>query len=412
MKNKEINLNAETPEQTKKAAKSVKVPKTVTRAKATLYMAVTAVITVAVTLAGVFAVLNGSSFGKTVTKLYALNKIVQGNFTGTVDAEKLDDALLEAYVDTLEDDYGFYKSAEKAESVSNSLKGENYGIGITVVYEKSNQWLYVLRVYQNSPAEKAGLKGGDCITAVDGATVAELGNKKAVAAIKKEKGSTVKLTVLRENNELELSAICGDYVEQSVFYRMIGTKAYIEITGFNDATVPQFKEALAFVKAQKATGVIFDLRDNGGGTVDSAAEILDLLLGECDIISVEYKNSPKTVLYKSNAEKLELPMTVIANSETASAAELFTAALRDAAGAKIVGNTTYGKGVMQRTYFLQDGSCVRLTVAKFYPPSGICFDKIGITPDVEVNFTEEQQSNYYKLGDSDPYIQAALNILN
>lgn len=375
-------------------------------------MAITFFVTVIVTLGGVGLAFNSSNFGQTVTKLYVLNKIVQKNFTGTVNAEALDNALLEAYVDTLEDDYGFYKSAEKAETVSNSFKGENYGIGITVVYEKENKWLYVLRVYQNSPAEAAGLKPGDCITAVDGKTVAELGNKKAVAAIKKEKGSQVQLTVLRENSTLELLPVCGDYVEQTVFYRMIGTKAYVEITGFNDATVSQFKEALAFLKAQKATGVVFDLRDNGGGTVDSAAEILDLLLGECDIISVKYKNGPKQVLYKSNAEKLDLPMTVIANHETASAAELFTAALRDVAQAKIVGNTTYGKGVMQRTYFLQDGSCVRFTVAEFYPPSGVCFNKIGIEPDVEVNYTEAQQSNYYKLGNSDPYIKAALKHLN
>lgn len=388
--------------------KIIKMPKTVTRRKAVLCAVIAAVTAIIFTLAVLWFYLSNSAFGQTLTKLYALNRLVQQNYTGSVSTEKLDEALLNAYVDTMDDKYGFYEGAKSAEAVADSFKGESYGVGITVLYEKANHCLFVYRVYEGGPAEQAGLKVGDRITAVDGQTVKELGYKKAVAAIKKQKNTAVTLTVLRGSQTVELKPVCGEFTEQAVFYRLIGQKAYIQITGFNDATVTQFEKALAFANTQKATGLVFDVRDNGGGTVDSAAKMLDLLLGECNIISVEYKNQPKKVLYRSNKEKTNLPMVVIANGETASAAELFTAALRDAGNAKIVGNTTYGKGVMQRTYFFNDGSCVRMTVAKFYPPGGVCFDQKGIDPDVTVTYTAEQQNNYHLLGDADPYIQAAL----
>lgn len=390
-------------------AQNSRPQKTVSRRCAVLCAAIAALTGVLATCLALWLYLSNSTFGQTLTKLYTLNQIAQNNYTGSLSAEQLDDTLLNAYVDTMDDKYGFYEGKKNAETVADSFKGENYGIGVTVLYEKANHCLYVYRVYENGPAQKAGLQAGDRITAIDGQTVEKLGYKKAVAAIKKQKNTAVNLTVLRSGTGITVQPVCDDYVEQTVFYHMIAQKAYIQITGFNDATVEQFKKAIAFATQQNANGLVFDVRDNGGGTVDSAAKMLDMLLGECNIISVEYKNKTKKVLYRSDAEKLDLPMTVIANGETASAAELFTAALRDAGHAKIVGNTTYGKGVMQRTYFFSDGSCVRMTVAKFYPPGGVCFDQKGIEPDVTVQYTAEQQNNYHLLGDSDPYIQAALN---
>jgi len=345
-------------------------------------------------------------------KLTQINSLVRQYYSGEIDDKILDDALADAYMRSINDKYGFYKNTEDSAIVEDSLEGNTSGIGVTVFNDQKNSALTVFRVDSNSPADKAGIKIGDMITAIDGKTVKEVGFEQSVKSIARELGQTAEITLLRDGETLKLKVVYKEFVRQCVYYNEIENYGYICITAFNDATVPQFKQAYNDLTEKNVKGFIFDLRDNGGGTVDSVCEILDILVGECDLITIVYADGSKEISAKSDANKCELPMVVLTNEKTASASELFAANLRDMSKTKLIGNNTYGKGVVQRTYFLNDGSCVRFTVGEFLPAGGKGFDGKGLAPDFEVSFTEEEQKNQYTLGSDDPYIKKALEVLS
>lgn len=345
-------------------------------------------------------------------KLMQIDSLVRKYYSGEIDEKAMDDALASAYMYAINDKYGFYRNTEDTVQVENSLEGNASGIGVTVFNDEENKALAVFRVDSGSPADKAGIKNGDKITAIDGKTIAETGFSESVASIKREIGQTAKITLLRDGKSLDVNVKYQDFVRQSVYYELIDNYAYVCITAFNEATVGQFKQTYDMLIKDKAKGIIFDLRDNGGGTVDSVCAILDILVGECDLITIKYADGSKEISHKSNAEKCDLPMVVLTNESTASASELFSANLRDMAKSLLIGNNTYGKGVVQRTYFLSDGSCVRFTVGEFLPAGGKGFNEKGLAPDFEVNFTEEQAKNRYALGKDDPYLKKAIEQLN
>ena len=345
-------------------------------------------------------------------KLMQIDSLVREYYSGEIDEDALDDALANAYMYAIDDKYGFYRNAEDTVQVENSLEGNASGIGVTVFNDEENKALAVFRVDSGSPADKAGIKNGDKITAIDGKTVAETGFSESVESIKREIGQTAKITLLRDGKSLDINVKYEDFVRQSVYYELIDDYAFVCITAFNEATVGQFKQTYDMLIKDNAKGIIFDLRDNGGGTVDSVCEILDILVGECDLITIKYADGSKEISHKSDAKKCELPMVVLTNEATASAAELFSANLRDMAKSLLIGNNTYGKGVVQRTYFLSDGSCVRFTVGEFLPAGGKGFNEKGLAPDFEVNFTKEQSENRYALGKDDPYLKKAIEQLN
>lgn len=345
-------------------------------------------------------------------KLTQINSLVRKYYSGEIDDAVLDDALATAYMKAINDKYGFYKNAEDSVLVENSLEGNSSGIGVTIFYDEENNSLMVFRVDSKSPADKAGIKVGDMIIAIDDKKVADIGFDESVKSIRREIGQKAKITLLREGKTFDLDIVYEDFVRQSVYYEVIDDFGLICITAFNEATVAQFEQAYEDLTAQKVKGLIFDLRDNGGGTVDSVCKILDTLVGECDLITIMYADGSKKVSAKSNASKCDLPMAVLTNKSTASASELFTANLKNMSKALVVGNNTYGKGVVQRTYFLNDGSCVRFTVGEFLPAGGEGFNKKGIAPDFEVSFTEEQAKKRYTLGEEDPYLKKAIEQLN
>lgn len=353
-----------------------------------------------------------SLFTSPSAKLDQIDSLVRSYYSGEIDDTALDDALATAYMRAINDKYGFYRNAEDSVQVENSLEGNASGIGVTVFNDQENKALSVFRVDNGSPAAKSGIKIGDKIIAIDGKTVAETGFSESVEAIKREIGQTAEITLLRDGKSLDLKVKYEDFVRQSVYYEVIDNYAYVCITAFNEATVGQFKQTYNTLINDKVEGIIFDLRDNGGGTVDSVCEILDILVAECDLITIKYADGSKEISHKSDAKRCELPMVVLTNEATASASELFSANLRDMAKALLIGNNTYGKGVVQRTYFLNDGSCIRFTVGEFLPAGGKGFNLKGLAPDFEVNFTEEQAENRYALGANDPYIQKAVEQLN
>ena len=347
-------------------------------------------------------------------KLSALESVVRSYY---VDAEELDDRTLSdmmaaGYIFGLGDQYSAYLGEETYSSILYSNQGGSSGVGVTVVYDPDAGAMRVIRVSQDSPAGKADLRRHDWITAVDGVAVTQENYSESVENIRGDNGTDVTLTVRRENTTFDVTVTRSDYTSESVFSRMIGTVCYIEITDFNAATVEQFRTALDDAIAAGATGLIFDLRDNTGGLVDATSQMLDMLLPEGEIAYAVYNGGKRVSLAKSDADEIDLPMVVLTNGATASASEYFTSALRDFGKAVVIGEKTFGKGIMQSTIPLGDGTAVRLTVAKFYTPSGAEFHGIGLTPDKEVLLDDSVLSRFLLADEDEPVLQAALEELN
>ncbi|MBQ1283433.1 MAG: PDZ domain-containing protein [Clostridia bacterium] len=347
-----------------------------------------------------------------LSKYYEIKSLIDDYFVEEISDGELADGMALGAIYSLDDRYSAYFTAEEYSKVLDNNEGLGAGIGVDVTKHPDTGNIYVINVYNGSPAEAAGFKSGDSIVSVDGKNVADLGFDSAVALIGGKEGTVCKIGVLRDGEETVLEPVRGRYVMTSVYYHMIDTVGYIQSTDFNTATVAQFKDAVSDVTDKGATALIFDVRQNSGGTLDSVEKILDIILPEGDVVSATYKNGNKKVLFSSDKNEIDLPMTVLCNEKTASAAELFAAAIRDFGKGKLVGETTYGKGVMQRTFGLSDGSAVRLTIAYFNPPSGINFNGEGLTPDVSVELTDDQDKYYYFLDDqTDPVIASALKVL-
>lgn len=345
-------------------------------------------------------------------KLKQLDFFVNNYYYGEIDSTKINDMLIRGYVSGLDDKYARYFSVEETEERTNDLEGKGQGIGIIVIRYPDSENIYVKNVYDNGPAFNAGIKSGDQIIAVDGASVEQLTYAKALETMMKPVGATMKLTILRDAQTFDVSVTCSAFAAQSVFAKKINDYGYVQITSFNSETVLQFENAVNKLVSDGAKALIFDLRSNGGGTVDSVCEMVDFLCPEGDIMTVKYADGKTEVLGESDKEETELSMVVLTDGDTASAAELFTASVKDFGKGVSVGSTTFGKGVMQTTYVFTDGSSVAFTVAEFFPHSGKSFNEKGIEPDVEYTLTEEQLKYIYVTPpEEDPMVSAAVEYL-
>ncbi len=380
-------------------------------------MILAAAMTFSVTMIFVFRLGFSSSIpdsaGGTATeqKLKDLDRLVSDNFYTDADEKALADGIAAGFIAGLDDKYSAYMSAESYAKEKQDTMGKSVGVGINIMLDESG-YILVESVTPETPAAEAGVQAGDLIVKAGGQDVKEIGYDAAYEQLIGEVGTRCVFTVRRDGEDLEIDVIRREYDALSIYARMIGTVGYIKITGFHDNTPDQFEKALDSLREENPKGLVFDLRGNGGGTLDSVAKMLDILLPEGDIVSAAYKGGKTEVLYTSDANEIDLPMNVLINSGTASASELFAAALRDYNKGKLVGENSYGKGVMQRTYELDDGSAVKITIALFNPPSGGNFNGKGLAPDIEVLLTDEQRQNFLSLTDEeDPQLQAAVKDL-
>lgn len=312
--------------------------------------------------------------------------IVDKNFYyDSSDKEKLVDSAVGGFISGLEDRYSRYQSIEQTEERKDSQAGLKIGIGVTVSLDEDG-YISVIEVGNDSPAGKAGVKAGDKIKALDSQDAKELGFNESVEYIKKgEENSIIVLTVEREGNTIDISVkrekievitASGEMLDDNI--------GYISIIQFNDKTPEQMKKSFDELVSQGASGIIFDLRDNGGGLVTSVEACLDPLLPEGDIAVAVYKNGKEQVIVKSDAEETDIPMVVLINEKSASGAELFSASLRDFRDTELVGVTSYGKGIMQDTFGLSNGSTIVLTVAEYKTTRSDCYHGVGLVPDYEV----------------------------
>ncbi len=377
--------------------------------KTILTIFLTAIITLAVAFAFIFVwVSSDSKYFKLKQMDFFLN-----DFYGTASEQDIEDGIIRGYLSALDDKYAAYYTAEENNDRSDRLDGKAMGIGIIIVKHPQNDTIYIKHVYDNAPAQKAGIKAGDEILAIDGVSVIDAGYAVSTDNLLHEVGDTVELLILRDGKKISVSVEYSEFAAQSVFYKMIGDSGYIEIISFNAETVAQLENAVNSLVSSGAKGLIFDLRGNGGGTVESVTQILDFLMPEGTIMTVKYGDGTVKDYAWSDKAHIALPMAVLVDENTASASELFSATVRDFDKGVLIGTTTYGKGVMQSTFGFTDGSAAVFTIAEFFPHSGQSFNETGLKPDIEVELNEEQDKNFHILTDSeDPVKQAAIEWMN
>ena len=337
---------------------------------------------------GFLAPKGNAAYNAKVNEIMAL---VDKYYVGEIDETRMADFIAAGCMGGLDDRYADYYSAEEAQERFDSLYGYFTGLGVQISLHPDRNTMYVNAVHSGSPADTSGIKVGDEIIAVDDLSVDTDGYDKVLQYIKnKPIDSVVNVKITRNGTEKTLSVTLKQFNSQSVFGELIDDIGYVYITEFNDLGAAQFKSVVSELLNNGAKELVFDLRNNGGGTLTSVVDMLDFLLPEGVIIEIKYKDSKNDVKYTSDKSEIDVPMAVLINENTASASEIFAQRLKDYGKAVTVGSTSFGKGVVQRTFTLSDGSLVVFTIAKYYSMSGYCPDKVGVTADIKTEWSDEE----------------------
>lgn len=340
-------------------------------------------------------------------KLAYIDAYYRSLYAGDIDESRLCYYLMQGYISGVGDKHGEYYTASDLETLIRESDGKMFGIGVSVVYNRDYDAIEILTVTENSPADKVGLGAGDIIISVEGERVTLENYFASINKVKGEKGTTVTLTALRNGEELTVTCIRDEITITTVSYHkyaLDNTIGVVRISGFNDETPNQMKSALETLVKDGVTSVIFDLRNNSGGTLDSVTEMLDYLLPNGDICHILDASGKTTQIFTSNSDCFDqnIKMAVLINENTASAAELFASCLRDYERAILVGTKSYGKGSMQTTYMLPDGTGLKLTTNTYLPPCLVSYDGIGITPKLVVELDETlKDKNFFKITDEE-----------
>ena len=348
-----------------------------------------------------------------IEDIYTVDQYIDEYYYGSYDEEIIVDQALKGMVSALDDKYSAYMTPDEYEQNLIDAKGSITGIGITVNKGDNNE-ITIVEIAEKGPAEKAGLKINDIIIEVDGKNVNEMEYSDAVNLVRGKAGTEVNIAVKRGDEEISFKMKREEITTETVTSRMLENNiAYIKITGFKENTSHQFNIELKKCLENNASAIIFDVRNNGGGLVSACSDCLDPLLPEGDIAIAEFKDGSTEVICKSDKIELDLPMAVLVNEYSASAAELFAAALRDFGKAVLVGQNTFGKGIMQNTYNLDNGGGLKLTVAKYRTVKSECYHGVGLKPDYETalpdKYSENQSDDIPE--NEDTQLQKAIEIL-
>ena len=333
---------------------------------------------------------NGSNSGLELT-LAKIRTMLEKEYIGTLDDEKMIEGAIKGYVAGVGDEYTEYYSPEEMSNQLDEAYGNYVGIGIYMLVNNSTGEILVSKPMPNSPAEEAGIKTGDIITKVEGEEVTAENAANMSNKIKGEAGTKVKLEIRRGEEtiplEVERRKIVVSHINTKVINETIG---YISIIDFDGGVAEEFKSKYEELKKQNIKSLIIDIRSNGGGVVDEAIGILEMLCNKEDTLLITTDKKGKEEITKSTQEQeIDLPVVVLTNGYSASASEILAGALKDNNRAKIVGTKTYGKGVIQTLTKLSDGSGLKMTTEEYRTPSRNKINKVGIEPDYKVELPEE-----------------------
>lgn len=325
----------------------------------------------------------------TETKLSYLKKLIDETYLHDVKEKDLNEGIYKGYVEGLGDQYSAYYDKKETKELTESLDGSFSGIGAVMTQDASSGVITITRVYDDSPAKKAGIKTGDILYRVEEKTVTGKDLDKVVSWIKGKKGTKVNLTLLRGTNsdKIKVTATRDVINVETVKYKVLENQiGYISISEFDSVTSAQFAKALKQLQKKNIEGLVVDLRNNPGGSLSTVCDILDSILPKGLIVYTKDKNGKKEEYTSDEKHRLNLPMSVLVNGQSASASEIFAGAVQDYGKAEIIGTQTYGKGVVQNLFDLKDGTCVKLTTSEYFTPKGRNIDGKGITPDVKIEY--------------------------
>ena len=325
------------------------------------------------------------------TTLAAIHTILEDEYLGELDDEQMLEMAVKGYVAGVGDEYTVYYTPEEMDEQYDTAMGNYVGIGIYMVVNYEEGTITVVEPMENSPAAEAGLQEGDLITKVEGEEVTVDNITEISDKIQGEEGTTVNLEITRgeekidvevERRRIEISHINSRMIENDI--------AYIQVTDFDGGAAEEFRKNYEELKAQGATSLIIDLRDNGGGVVDEAIDMLEMICDKGSTLLIESDKDGNETITKSEEDPIiDVPIVVLVNGNSASASEIFAGALKDYNKATIIGTKTYGKGIIQSLMRLSDGSGLKVTTEEYCTPNRNKIHEIGIDPDITVELPEE-----------------------
>ena len=350
----------------------------------------------------------------TVSKINELTAYTKLYYYDDIENEKLQDGLYTGLIDGLGDKYSVYYNEEDYQALQISTTGQYYGIGAGLSQDKDTMVVTVNKIYEGTPSESAGLLKDDVIVSVDGTEAASMELSELVKLIRGEKGTTVHLEIYRPSTEENLSFDVErqDITLPSVSHKMFEDGiGYVHIDSFETETAAQFEEAVKDLEDQGMKALIIDVRYNPGGMVTAVVQILDDILPEGTVVYTEDKNGNRQDYTSSGDTYLDYPIAVLINGESASASEILAGAIKDYQYGTLIGTTTFGKGIVQTIFPLEDGDAVKLTTAKYFTPNGNYIHGVGIEPDIELEYEylDKDATSYDEAYDNQ--IQKAIEVL-
>lgn len=304
----------------------------------------------------------------------------------------MEDGMYSGIVASLQDPYSGYYSEEDYKQLQESTQGVYTGVGLTMSKDPDSGVVSIVDLAEGGPAEQAGIQKGDILTAVDGEDITGKELSEISKIIREDNKKQIVLTIERDGTATDITVSLEKVEVTVVKSRMLDDSlGYIQITEFTDGTSEQFKKAYSELNEQGMKGLLVDLRENPGGLLTAVCDTLEQILPEGMIVYTEDKSGHRMEHTCKGETPIEIPLVVLVNENSASAAEIFSGAVKDHEVGTLVGTTTFGKGIVQQTFDLGDGSAVKLTTSKYYTPNGVNIQGTGITPDVEVDWPEDAE---------------------
>lgn len=319
-------------------------------------------------------------------------RFIETKYVNDTDDVKLIDGAIDGMVKSLNDPHSNYLSPKMYKTLMEQTEGSFAGIGVVMGMD-NEQKIHIVGIMENSPGQKAGLQEGDEILAVDGVPVTQMAFDEVAAHVRGQAGTDVVLTIMRDNANQDITITRDNIKLKTVGHKMLDNNiGYIQIVSFSEDTANEFNEAYNDLKNQGMKALVLDLRNNPGGLLTTCVEIAKKLVPKGEIVSIVNKQGNKET-YSSSLEAPEYPLVVLINKNSASASEILSGAIQDTKAGTIIGNTSYGKGSVQTILPMFEDDAVKLTIAKYYTPSGRSIDGTGITPDIEINLDENATSD-------------------
>lgn len=314
-------------------------------------------------------------------------RFIETKYVNDTDDVKLIDGAIDGMVKSLNDPHSNYLSPKMYKTLMEQTEGSFAGIGVVMGMD-NEQKIHIVGIMENSPGQKAGLQEGDEILAVDGVPVTQMAFDEVAAHVRGQAGTDVVLTIMRDNANQDITITRDNIKLKTVGHKMLDNNiGYIQIVSFSEDTANEFNEAYNDLKNQGMKALVLDLRNNPGGLLTTCVEIAKKLVPKGEIVSIVDKQGNKET-YSSSLEAPEYPLVVLINKNSASASEILSGAIQDTKAGTIIGNTSYGKGSVQTILPMFEDDAVKLTIAKYYTPSGRSIDGTGIAPDIEINLDE------------------------